>query len=335
MFRVALDLLGGDHVPSGPAEGARAALEAGPSDLSLLLVGPGSYRHRMLRRLPADRVKWIDAEERIDPADPPARAVRNQPNSTIARGLDAVRSGEADAFVSAGSTGAIMAASVIKLGVLPGIKRPPVGAMFPTMTGRTLVLDVGAHVPHKRERHRRERFLQLAHLGKLYLKSQWTEPGSPRRRPRVGLLNIGEESRAGGPLHKIHELLTRDSLIRFVGNVEGNEIVNGKCDVLLCDGFVGNILLKFYESAFGFLEQQLRSEGLKYELPKRVGEIMDYTTYGGVPLLGVNGVSVVCHGASPPRAIGNGIAAAHRCCRGGMVRRMRKGLLRLSSKVRS
>ncbi|WP_419935589.1 phosphate acyltransferase PlsX [Candidatus Palauibacter sp.] len=302
MIRVALDLLGGDAAPDAALAGARRALAAWPGDIFLVLVGPEDTAAGALEGFPGDRVAWLAAEERIDPAEAPALAVRRKPDSTVVRGLEAVRDGEADAFVSAGSTGATVVASVLTLGLLPGVDRPPVGALFPTATGRVLVLDVGANVdaqPHQLH--------QFAHLGSIYLRHVLS-----LKRPRVGLLNMGEEEeRGGGVVTTAHGRLAADPDLEFVGNVEGHDIVTGACDVLVCGGFVGNVLLKFYESIAEFVLQVFRKAGVGAggELGEAL-RFLDYTEYGGAPLLGVDGVSVICHGASPARAIMNGIRTA-------------------------
>ena len=302
MIRVALDLLGGDAAPDAAIAGARDALAAWPDDIFLVLVGPEAVAARARDRLPHDRVAWLTAEERIDPAEAPALAVRRKPNSTVVRGLEAVRDGEADAFVSAGSTGATLVASVLTLGLLPGVDRPPVGALFPTRTGRVLVLDVGANVDA-----RPQQLHQFAHLGSIYVRHALSV-----EHPRVGLLNMGEEQeRGGGVVTSAHERLAADPDLDFIGNVEGHHIVTGACDVLVCGGFVGNVLLKFYESIAGFVLHVFRNAGVGEggELGEAL-RFLDYTEYGGAPLLGVDGVTVICHGASPARAIMNGIRTA-------------------------
>ncbi|WP_419948702.1 phosphate acyltransferase PlsX [Candidatus Palauibacter sp.] len=302
MIRVALDLLGGDAAPEAAIAGARDALAKWSDDIFLVLVGPEDVMDRARERLPRDRIGGLVAEGRIDPAESPALAVRRKPDSTVVRGLEAVRDGQADAFVSAGSTGATLVASVLTLGLLPGVDRPPVGALFPTATGRVLVLDVGANVdarPHQLH--------QFAHLGSIYVRHALSV-----RHPRVGLLNMGEEAaRGGGVVTSAHALLAEDPDLEFTGNLEGHHIVTGACDVLVCEGFVGNVLLKFYESIAEFVLQVFRNAGVGAggELGEAL-RFLDYTEYGGAPLLGVDGVTVICHGASPARAIMNGIRTA-------------------------
>ena len=299
MIRVALDVLGGEAAPNAPIAGAQEAVRAWADEITLLLVGPEEAVVSRLSEFPVGTAQWIPADEAIDLGEPPALAVRRKPGSSIVRGLEAVRDGEADAFVSAGSTGAIVVASVLTLGLLPGIDRPPVGALFPTATGRVLVLDVGADIDV-----RPAQLHQYAHLGSSYL--------SDIQRPRVGLLNVGEEADKGGGVSvAAYSLLSADPGIEFVGNVEGNQIIAGACDVVVCGGFVGNVLLKFYGSIRDFVVEVLRKEGFG-----EVGDldgvlrVLDGAEYGGAPLFGVDGVSVICHGGSPPRAIKNAIRTA-------------------------
>ena len=318
MIRIALDVLGGEAAPNAPIIGAQEAVRAWTDEINLLLVGPEEVVVSRLSEFPEGTVKWVPADEAIDLGEPPVLAVRRKPRSSIVRGLEAVRDGEADAFVSAGSTGAIVVASVLTLGLLPGIDRPPVGVLFPTATGRVLVLDVGADIDV-----RPAQLQQYAHLGSSYLSD-----GQSMKRPRVGWLNVGEEADKGGGVSvAAYGLLAADSGIKFVGNVEGNQIIAGVCDVVVCGGFVGNVLLKFYESIRDFVVGVLREEGLG-----EVGDldgvlrVLDGTEYGGAPLFGVDGVSVICHGGSPPRAIKNAIRTAMDAVSSSVVQDMRARL---------
>ncbi len=318
MIRVAVDVLGGDAAPDAPIAGALAALAAWPDEVSVCLVGPPLEIESRLADAPGEGISVVAAEERIEPGEAPALSVRRKPRSSIVRGLEVVHEGGADALISAGSTGAVMAASVLTLGVLPGVDRPPVGALFPTATGRMLVLDVGANVDSRpRQLH------QFALLGSIYLRDSLSID-----RPRVGLLNVGEEAEKGDDVAvATHRLLAGDPDLEFVGNVEGHQIIEGPCDVLVCDGFVGNVLLKFYESMAGFILRLLGESGIRGHVDlDRMLRFLDYTEYGGAPLLGVDGVVVICHGSSPPRAIKNAIRAAIDSVAAGMVSDMRRAL---------
>lgn len=313
-----MDALGGDGAPDVPVAAAQDALEAWPDEVEILLVGPPERIGPALDgELPAG-LSILPAARGIGPDEPPALAIRRKPDSSIAVGLEALRDGTADAFISAGSTGAVMAGSVLTLGLLPGVDRPPVGALFPTAEGRVLVLDAGANVDS-----RPEHLHQFAHLGAIYLRDLLEI-----ERPRIGLLNVGEEAEKGEDrVQAAYRLLAADRSLRFVGNVEGHRIIEGVCDVLVCDGFVGNALLKFYESMAGFILDVLRRSGATPESDlEEVFRFLDYTEVGGAPLLGVDGVSIICHGSSPPRAIKNAIRAAIDSVRSGMVADMRKDL---------
>lgn len=329
MVRVALDAMGGDAAPEATIRGALGALEdEGDRDLEVVLVGdPGPIRRRLeaLGERP-DALPVVEARQKVRMREAPARAVRRKRDSSIVVGVELQRRGEADAFVSAGSTGAVMAASLLVLGSLPGVDRPAVGAVFPTAAAPTLVLDAGANVNAGPEN-----LHQFAHLGSIYIRGLLDAPD-----PRVGLLNVGREPGKGTELTRAtHRLLRADPDLRFVGNVEGRDIIEGKCDVAVCDGFVGNVLLKFYESMAGFVVR-LMEEGPGADRPEleAVRRVLDYAEYGGAPLLGVDGVSIICHGSSPPRAITNAIRVARRCVDSRIVSAMSRDLERMESGTR-
>ncbi len=327
MERIALDVMGGDDAPDVPLAGAAAALaEAEDDAFRIVAVGDPATIESAVRRSPGldlGDLEILPALQRIEPHEPPAHAVRRKRDSSIVVGLQAVRDGEADAFISAGSTGGVMAASLLVLGALPGVDRPAVGATFPTSNGPTLVLDAGANVGS-----RAEHLHQFARLGSVYVRDLVRIDA-----PRIGLLNVGEEEEKGDDVAQAtYRLLAGDPTLHFVGNVEGHQIIRSRCDVLVCDGFVGNALLKFYESIAGFVLGLLRERfaGARQEL-EEIFQFLDYTEYGGAPLLGVNGVSIICHGSSPPRAIKNAIRLAGASVRSGMVADMAADLERLAA----
>lgn len=318
-MRIALDAMGTDGAPSVEVAGAVSAVREDP-DLRVLLVGDEAAVAESLRDYrDTDRIGVVHAPDQITSADAPARALRQRPRSSIGVGLAMQKAGEADAFVSAGSTGAVMAASLLVLRSMAGVDRPTVGTLLPTSKGPTLLADSGANI-ECRPRH----LLQFARLGAIYMHDLMGVA-----RPRVGLLNVGVEPTKGPEIVlEAHRMLSRSNL-RFVGNVEGRDIIHHPCDVLICDGFVGNVLLKFYESVAGFLVERLRSRMDPDRMNQGVEEVFrmfDYTEYGGAPLLGVNGVSVICHGGSPPRAIGAAIGVAARAVRNEMVAHMARDL---------
>lgn len=322
-MRIALDAMGSDRAPSVEIEGAIAALRDLDDDFDLVLVGDRDRIARELQRhpgIPYERLEIVDAPERIEMGEAPVPAIRRKPNSSIVVGLTLHKRGEVDAFISAGSTGAVMAGSHLILRPLPGVDRPPIGTVFPTAQGHILLLDGGANVdtrPHN--------LLQFAHLGSIYVRDVMGIA-----EPRVGLLNIGEEPEKGNELAvETYRLLAASPHLCFVGNIEGRDVIHGSCDVLICDGFVGNVLLKFYESVSGFIvglvQQQLEAAGVQLDLGALIRRL-DYTEYGGAPLLGINGVTIICHGGSPPRAIRNAIRVAAQAVRQDTVAHIRNQL---------
>ncbi|HZG43526.1 MAG TPA: phosphate acyltransferase PlsX, partial [Longimicrobium sp.] len=318
-MRIALDAMGSDRAPAVEVEGAVGALLDLDAGASVVLVGDRDRIEAELARwpdVPRDRLEIVHASEVIEMHEAPATAIRRKRDSSIVVGVRLLQAGEVDAFISAGSTGAVMAASLVILRTLQGVDRPPVGARIPTATGRCLALDVGANVDTKPHQ-----LVQFAQLGSVY-----AEDMLGIDRPRIGLLNIGSEPEKGNEVVlEAHQLLAALPDINFVGNVEGRDIVTGKCDVLVADGFVGNVLLKFYESVAGLITSMLRREfaeqGVQMDFD-RVFRSLDYTGIGGAPLLGVNGVVIICHGGSPPHAIRNAIGVAAQSVNRRMVEHM-------------
>jgi glycerol-3-phosphate acyltransferase PlsX len=324
-MRIALDAMGSDRAPAVEVEGAVGALRELGGDFSIVLVGDREAIEAELARwpdAPRDRIEVVHAAQKIEMGESPAQAIRRKPESSIVIGLSLHKRGEVDAFISAGSTGAVMAGSLFILRPLPGVDRPALGTVFPTSAGHTIVLDSGANIET-----RPQQLVEFAHLGSVYARDLMGVDS-----PRVGLLNIGEEPEKGDERAvETYQLLSAEPGINFVGNVEGRDIIHSRCDVLVCDGFVGNVLLKFYESIAGFiihlLRQEVGSKGLEIDLDG-VFRTLDYTEYGGAPLLGVNGISIICHGGSPPRAIRNAIRVAKRSVERGMVAHIARELAR-------
>jgi glycerol-3-phosphate acyltransferase PlsX len=316
--------MGTDLAPGPEVAGAIEALVAyGDDDVEIVLVGDEDVISAELakhEKVP-DGIRVHHAPDRVTAEDSPASVVRRKQESSIVVGLRLHKEGHADAFVSAGPTGAVMASSLFTLRPLPGVDRPPVGALLPTAGELCLLLDAGANIgckPHH--------LVQFAHLGSVYVRS-----AMGRANPRVGLLNIGEEPGKGDELSvEAYELLNAEEGIDFIGNIEGRDIVRGECDVIVCDGFVGNILLKFYESVAGYIVDLLRTELDSVEDRRvdldHVFRILDYAEYGGAPLLGLAGVSIICHGGSPPKAIHNALAVAARAVRAELVRHSEEDL---------
>jgi len=316
--------MGTDGAPANEIAGALAALGDGGAGLEILLLGDKPLLEDALKGVPRElreRIILRHAPDRILPGEPPVQSVRRRPDSSIVTGIRLHRDGEVDAFVSAGSTGAVMAASLLLLRPLPGVDRPAIGTLLPTSGTPTLMLDAGANVDC-----RPQHLLQFARLGAIYAQDLMGV-----ERPRIGLLNIGEEPGKGNEVAvEAHELLAGSSL-NFMGNVEGRDIIRGCCDVLVCDGFVGNVLLKFYESVaeftIGLLTREMERVGVDFEV-REVFRILDYAEYGGAPLLGVRGIPIICHGQSTPRAIQNAIGVAERAVASRMVRNIERELAR-------
>ncbi|CAN5680039.1 phosphate acyltransferase PlsX [soil metagenome] len=326
-MRIALDAMGSENAPAIEVEGALAALATLDGTFQLVLVGDRSRIEAELSRhadVPRDRIEIVHAPERIEMGESPAQAIRRKQGSSIVVGLQLHKQGEVDAFISAGSTGAVMAGSLMILRPLPRVDRPAIGAFLPTRNGHVLLVDAGANVD-TRPHH----LVQFAHLGTIYAQDLMG-----LATPRVGLLNIGEEPEKGNEVAvETHRLLAAEEKINFVGNIEGRDIIAQECDVLVCDGFVGNVLLKFYESVAGFIVQMLRKEAeaasAKLDFT-RIFQALDYTEYGGAPLLGVNGVTIICHGGSPPRAIRNAIRLAVQTVEREMVTHIQNRLAKLA-----
>ena len=312
MIRIALDAMGGDNAPQVEVEGALQALRELPPTFRIQLVGRTKDIEAALRAASVTdrgRLDVIEAPEVVGMGEKPLAAVRGKPKSSIAVGLGLQKQGESDAFISAGNTGAVMAAATLMLRLHPGVQRPAIGTLFPTAKHPVLVLDAGANVDcDPRE------LVGFAHLGSVYARDVLGRPEAS-----VGLLNIGEEDEKGNAVVKeAHQLLKATPAIRYVGNVEGRDILKGEArgqdiDVVVCDGFVGNVILKFYESVARLVLAMVKREAADVlERPdvKQIFKVLDYSEYGGAPLLGVKGATIICHGSSTPRAIRNAIRVA-------------------------
>jgi glycerol-3-phosphate acyltransferase PlsX len=326
--RIALDAMGTDSAPLSEIEGAVEALKEPDSSLEVILVGdqdPIQVELAKYSGYAEDRLSVVHAPERIVPGEPPAQAVRKKPNSSIVVGVKLQKEGKADAFVSGGSTGAVMAASLLFLRPLPGVDRPAIGTILPTSGEPTLLLDAGANVDCKPQH-----LLQFAELGRIYAQDLMGV-----RNPRVGLLNIGVEPEKGNELSVESHRLLAEADVDFVGNIEGHEIIRGRCDVLVCDGFDGNLILKFYESVAefiaGLLKREMEAQDVRNLDLRKVFKDLDYAEYGGAPLLGVNGLTIITHGSAPPKAITNSIGAAAQAVGSSMVAHMAAALAEKNS----
>ena len=318
MLTIALDAMGGDHAPKAEVEGAVRA--AGSLGVKVLLVGQQDVVRRELEQHEGYRdlpIEIVHASERVTMEDSAAKAVRSKRDSSMRVASRLVRDGCAQGFVSAGNTGAVMATAKFVVGALPVVDRPALSTVLPTQKSKpAILLDVGANVdckPHHLE--------QFAIMGDIYSRTIFGI-----RRPRVGLLSIGEEDTKGNELTKEVFKALKRAPINFIGNVEGRDIFKGEVDVIVCDGFTGNVVLKLSEGLYETFIEMLRHE-LKQTLTAKLGSIfahnafqqfkrrLDYSEYGGAPLLGIKGITIVCHGRSNSNAIKNAVRVANEFCK--------------------
>ncbi|MDD5255872.1 MAG: phosphate acyltransferase PlsX, partial [Candidatus Omnitrophica bacterium] len=310
-MKIVVDAMGGDYAPEVVVEGAVAAVKEFATEV--ILVGDASRIQQLLKKnkYSGGAISVQQASEVIDMHDAAASSIRKKRDSSIVVGLNLVKEGKAEAFFSAGNTGAAACGAVLTLGLLPGIERPGIGIVMPTLKLPSFIIDVGANIDPKPVH-----LLQYGIMADAYMRGIFN-----RSNPSVGLLNVGEEDSKGtGFVKETHELLEK-SRLNFIGNVEGKDLFSGKCDVIICDGFVGNVALKVTESVAetlqGFLKRHLKSNPwgmlgvmlLKGSLTRFKKDI-DYAEYGGAPLLGVNGVVIIGHGRSNVKAIKNAIRVA-------------------------
>ena len=319
MVRIAVDAMGGDYAPEEIVKGAvKASQELGI--IPILVGDPPKLSHELQKYKEKGKLPVVAASEVIEMDEPPAQAVKQKKDASINVAVALVKSGKADAVVSAGNTGALMAASLFKLGRIPGVERPAIAAEFPLPSGRVLLLDVGANVDCKAKH-----LEQFGLMGSLYAKHVLHI-----NNPRVALLNIGEEKEKGNELSREAWPLLQKAPINFIGNVESKEILQGKADVIVCDGFVGNLILKFAESLAGSVFQLLKSElskgilnkvGLALLLPAllKLRRKITYDDYGGAPLLGISGVVFKAHGRAKAEAIKNAIRETAEAVQENMV----------------
>jgi glycerol-3-phosphate acyltransferase PlsX len=337
MIWVAVDAMGGDAAPRVAIDGAVASTRH--FELGVALVGPQAALEREIARHPdldPARVRLVDAPEMIGMEEPPAASLRRKPKASIKVAADLVARGEAAALVSAGHTGATVMAAYGAFGMVSGVDRPALAATIPTLERPwapklheqrrrpAILLDVGATVecrPHH--------LLQFAVMGAVYARVALGIEA-----PRVGLLSIGEEATKGNELTRDAHRLLKAAPLAFIGNVEARDVYSGKADVIVCDGFTGNVALKISEGLVDMMESLLHEE-LSSTITMRVGSLLtrralrrfrrrvDYSEYGGAPLLGVGGVTIVGHGRSSAKAVRNAIAMAYRFAEGGFIHRVR------------
>ena len=313
MITIAVDAMGGDHAPKAEVEGAVRA--ARTLDVKVILVGREDVVRRELalhddhRHLP---IEVVHASDVVTMEDSAARAVRSKPDSSIRVASRLVKNGQAQGLVSAGNTGAVMATAKIVQGVVPGVDRPALAGLFPTIKGApVIVVDVGANVDCSARQ-----LAQFAVMAEIYSRKIVRRP-----HPKVGILSIGEEEHKGNDLTRSVAGLLKTLNVNFIGNVEGRELYAGDVDVIVCDGFVGNVALKVSEGVVEMVRHLLR-DSLEATITGKIGYVLakkaftafktrlDYSEYGGAPLLGVRGVCIICHGRSNANAIRNAIRVA-------------------------
>lgn len=309
--RIALDAMGGDHAPAEVVKGA--ILAAAEFAVDIILVGQEDVVRRELAAAGATprNIEIVDAREVVTMEDTALAPLRRKRNSSVRVCANLVSEGRANAFVSAGNTGAAWTSARAVMGMIEGVSRPALATVLPSLKGHTLLLDVGANVDAK-PNHLRE----FAVMGHFYAQMLFNVDA-----PRVGLLSIGEEEGKGNELTKETYRVLKETGLNFIGNAEGRDVYNGNADVIVCDGFIGNVVLKASEALGEFVSTTLRQE-IKRSLRSKLGGLlaksafdslkkrMDYSEYGGAPLLGVKGGCIVCHGRSNAKAIKNAIGVA-------------------------
>ena len=326
MIHIAVDAMGGDEAPGHIVDGALAA--ARHFDLGVTLVGPADRLEEELSRHPEvdrARVRIVHADAVIEMAEAPTAALRRKPTASIRVAADAVARGEAAALFSAGHTGATVMAAYSAFGMLPGVDRPALAATIPTRRQPAILLDVGASVEC-----RPQHLLQFAVMGSMYARVAFAIDA-----PRVGLLSIGEEESKGNELTREAHRLLKASSLSFIGNVEARDVYSGAADVIVSDGFTGNIALKVSEGLVEVVEELLRDE-LSSTITTRVGSLLtsramrhfrkrvDYSEYGGAPLLGPAGIAIVGHGRSSAKAVRNAVAMAYRFVSSQFIERVER-----------
>jgi len=333
-MKVAVDAMGTEKGVGVVVRGALGAIQENPQ-IEISMVGNRERIEEEIEKLNLSSPPFsiVAASQTIAMSDPATAVLKGKKKSSIAIALDMIKGRKAQAFVSAGNTGAVMAASLLKLGRIKGVNRPCLAAIFPTLNGgKVVLLDVGANVDCKPVH-----LFQFALMGSIYAHKVFK-----KRSPRIALLNIGSEENKGNDLLIETFKLLKGSSLNFVGNIEGKDITSGKVEVVVCDGFVGNVILKFAErfatTTLNIVRKKIKRSllGLRGLLSqwrlKEIDSILDYAEYGGVPLLGINGICVIAHGASSSKAIKNAILASFEFGRMGVNKDIGNALSRMNKK---
>lgn len=322
MMRLALDAMGGDKAPAETVKGAYEFLQSTDSSISIILVGQEEPVSREMARHRFDpaRISLVPATQVIGMEEKPAKIFKTRPDSSVVKAVQLVKDGKADGVISAGSTGAMLSASLMLLGRIPGVRRPAIGTFIPSESGGFLLCDVGANLDV-----RATDLVQFALMARAYAIHEMH-----LENPRIGLMNIGTEASKGNEVTRRAYGLMQIHVNGFIGNVEANDLFAGVADVVVCDGFVGNMMLKLSEGLVVNLGKWIKANLKRHffsmlALPllqpavKELRHALDWEEYGGAPLLGVNGVSIVCHGSSSSKAIKNALRAAMESINGNLI----------------
>lgn len=315
-MKIAVDVMGGDFAPVSVIDGILLALSSLSENDTILAIGPEKTIKQLLaeRNYQGNAIQVIAAEQVIEMAEHPTKALSQKPNSSIGVGFSLLKSGEADVFASAGNTGAMMVGSLFSVKTIQGIQRPAIAGFVPQTSGNyAVMLDIGANADCKPEM-----LEQFALLGSVYF-----EATTGKKNPKVGLMNIGEEEQKGSILAQAaHTLLKNNKQINFIGNLEGKDLFRNKADVIVTDGFTGNIMLKMAESFYFIMEEQ----GVKNDFI----DLTNYETYGGSPIIGINGNVIIAHGASTPKAIHNMIKLSKSLVDSGVCQKIKLALEKMN-----
>jgi glycerol-3-phosphate acyltransferase PlsX len=324
-MKIGFDGMGGDHGPKETVKGAVDALEIIKGDI-VIFGDDAALRTELSKyKFDASRIEVVHTTEVVENDDKPVKAIKGKPDSSMVVGLKALRKGEIDAFVSAGNTGALLAGSLLKVGRIKGISRPALCTIYPTMNGASVLVDAGANAECKPRN-----LIEFAYMGSMY-----ADKVLGLKNPKVALVNIGSEETKGTPLYiETHKML-KETDLNFVGNVEGRDIPAGNVDVIVADGFTGNIILKLTEGVAMQIVSGLKKQIMKNTIGKIGGlllkrnlsdfkKMIDYTEYGGAPLLGVNGLVVKAHGSSNAKAFKNAIKYAQIGIESSLVEEIRQ-----------
>ncbi len=319
-MKLVLDAMGGDLAPRAVVQGVLWACRETPSSLKFILVGQPDAIMAELRDQDLNRISIHSAMQVVNMHDRASRVIKTKPESSIVQGIKLVKDKQADAFISAGNTGAVMSTSLFTFGRIPGVRRPALGAYIPTLSGSKIICDVGANAEVKPIH-----MLQFAIMATSYLTHV-----EKTKNPPIGLINIGSESNKGSDLYQQTYALLDQELDNFVGNVEGRHLLDCDARILVCDGFVGNTILKFAEGWIKTFTDEVKDRiennkrfllgaALLKPVFSSIKKQFDYEEYGGTPLLGVNGVSIICHGSSSEKAIKNSILVARSCVEKNLI----------------